>query len=209
MKNDEGLTYILQGEESGNIKIGWTTGPPTERLRAIQTGSWESLRLIGTLDGNVEAELHRKFYGERTAGGTEWFRPDAVIKQWWEKDHRIRHLLPLADYSELASLRAHGLDVLDEQIVTLKDACTYLPRRNGRKMHVATVYRWSVAGVRGVVLETIQVGGARCTSLEAIRRFSEELTRKTGVRRNRVRRSPGALTRLRQAERELAKAGIG
>ena len=39
----------------------------------------------------------------------------------------------------------------------------------GREVHVSTIYRWATAGCRGVVLETLQVGGTRCTSAEALR----------------------------------------
>ena len=40
-------------------------------------------------------------------------------------------------------------------------------RRQRRKLHVATCYRWAKQGVRGVRLETIRVGGTLCTSLNA------------------------------------------
>lgn len=209
--NDEGLTYMFQGQESGRIKIGFTEGAVQDRLKAVQTGCWERLEIVGWIEGDVEGALHRKFRALRTAGGTEWFTVDGMMKRWWETDPRIRHLRPLADCGGVASSAVAQVDVLDEQIVTLKEACKLLPRRNGRRMHVATVYRWSVAGVRGVVLETIQVGGARCTSLEAIRRFCEELTYNTGVRRPRRKRariSADAAERVRRAERELVEAGI-
>jgi len=59
------------------------------------------------------------------------------------------------------------------QAVTLKDACRYLPRRNGKKVHYATVYRWATKGARGRVLETTMVGGVRYTTMEAIARFTK------------------------------------
>ena len=52
-----------------------------------------------------------------------------------------------------------------ESLITLTEATKGLPRRRrGKKPHVSTLYRWSTAGCRGVVLETIQIGGTRCTS---------------------------------------------
>ena len=64
-----------------------------------------------------------------------------------------------------------------EQIITFSQAADELPRRRrGRKTHVSTLFRWSTAGCRGVVLETIQVGGTRCTSREALQRFFERLS---------------------------------
>jgi hypothetical protein len=53
------------------------------------------------------------------------------------------------------------------------------PRRNGKRTHISTLYRWATVGVRGVVLETLQVGGSRCTSREALQRFYERLSAST------------------------------
>ncbi len=64
------------------------------------------------------------------------------------------------------------IDPFAEQLISLTEAAALLPRRRrGRKPAVATLYRWSTSGVRGVILETIQVGGTRCTSREALQRF--------------------------------------
>ena len=66
---------------------------------------------------------------------------------------------------------------LDENIIKLADAANELPRRRrGRKAHVSCLYRWSTIGCRGVLLETLQVGGTRCTSREALQRFFERLS---------------------------------
>ena len=59
----------------------------------------------------------------------------------------------------------------------MRAAAARLPcRRAGKRPHVATVYRWAKRGLRGVVLETLQVGGTLCTSHEALQRFFEALT---------------------------------
>lgn len=64
------------------------------------------------------------------------------------------------------------IDPFSEQLVTLAEAAGLLPRRRrGRKPAVQTLYRWASHGVRGVCLETIQIGGTRCTSREALQRF--------------------------------------
>jgi hypothetical protein len=66
---------------------------------------------------------------------------------------------------------------IDETVISLADAANELPRRRrGRRVHVSCVYRWSTTGCRGVVLETIQIGGTRCTSREALQRFFERLS---------------------------------
>jgi hypothetical protein len=64
-----------------------------------------------------------------------------------------------------------------ESLVALSDVCNLLPpRRGGKKPHVSCIYRWTTAGCRGEILESIQVGGTRCTSREALARFFERLS---------------------------------
>ena len=48
---------------------------------------------------------------------------------------------------------------LDETVVSLSDLSKsdFLPKRRGKRPHVSTLYRWATKGVRGIVLETIQV----------------------------------------------------
>lgn len=60
------------------------------------------------------------------------------------------------------------IDIESETIITLGDACGYFPPEG---VSTATIARWIQRGVRGVTLETIAIGGRRCTSREAIERF--------------------------------------
>lgn len=59
----------------------------------------------------------------------------------------------------------------DATPVSLTDAPIHLPRRRGKKVHYATVYRWATKGARGRVLESHLVGGVRYTTLGALRRY--------------------------------------
>lgn len=69
-----------------------------------------------------------------------------------------------------------GGQLLREELLSLPAAAKILPRRRGdKKVHTATLYRWTVTGLRGVVLESLQVGGTRCTSREALQRFFDRL----------------------------------
>ena len=68
------------------------------------------------------------------------------------------------------------IDCNTEHVVTLAEAVQQLPRRRGRPIHLSTLYRWTVSGCRGVILESIQVGATRATSREALQRFFERLT---------------------------------
>ncbi|MCC7421910.1 MAG: DUF1580 domain-containing protein [Planctomycetaceae bacterium] len=70
-----------------------------------------------------------------------------------------------------------GIDPSVEEAITLPQATKLLPhRRGGKKANVATLYRWTSTGCKGVKLEFIQIGGSRCTSREALHRFFERLT---------------------------------
>ncbi|MCA9312358.1 MAG: DUF1580 domain-containing protein [Phycisphaerales bacterium] len=68
------------------------------------------------------------------------------------------------------------VSIADEQLIPLNDVPRRLPRRsNGRRIHIATIYRWAQRGCRGVRLETVQVGGTKYTSPEALQRFFDRL----------------------------------
>ena len=100
------------------------------------------------------------------------------------------------------------IDSLSETLISLADAARSCPtRRSGKRPHLSCVYRWTTVGCKGVVLESIQVGGTRCTSREALRRFFGELTAaKANQPAPQVRRADSAS--VRQAERALAAVGI-
>ncbi len=69
------------------------------------------------------------------------------------------------------------IDIHSETVISLADAPRHLPkRRGGKRPHIATLYRWAQRGCRGMKLETVQVGGTLCTSLEALQRFCDRLT---------------------------------
>ena len=66
------------------------------------------------------------------------------------------------------------IDLSAERIVSILRAAELLPqRRQGRSIHVSTLYRWIHHGTGGVRLESIKVGGALYTSVEALQRFAE------------------------------------
>ena len=70
----------------------------------------------------------------------------------------------------------HVIDLTKEKVISLSKATRLLPkRRQGKKPHVSTLYRWAGSGLKGVQLETIQVGGTLCTSREALQRFFQRL----------------------------------
>jgi hypothetical protein len=69
------------------------------------------------------------------------------------------------------------IDPNTESLISLAEAAKSLPRRRGgKKPHISCIYRWTTAGCRGEILDSIQVGGTRCTSTEALARFFRRLT---------------------------------
>lgn len=77
------------------------------------------------------------------------------------------------------------IDYNKEELIPLTQAPEHLPwGRQGRPVHVSTVWRWVYRGVGGVKLESIKIGGTRYTSREALRRFLDQLNEnKTGTGR--------------------------
>lgn len=52
------------------------------------------------------------------------------------------------------------IDISCERVVSLTAATHLLPtRRRNARPNVATLYRWTSEGVRGIVLESLMVGG--------------------------------------------------
>jgi hypothetical protein len=64
---------------------------------------------------------------------------------------------------------------LDEQLITLTEAAKHLPRIDGRKVSVCTLWRWCRKGLRGARLEYLRVGRRVCTTREALMRFFTNL----------------------------------
>ncbi len=69
------------------------------------------------------------------------------------------------------------INIGQETLLTPAEAARRLPsRRQGRRVHSATVYRWIATGINGIHLEAIRIGGSLLTSVEALQRFAERLT---------------------------------
>ena len=68
-------------------------------------------------------------------------------------------------------------DISKEEPITLSEAAKLLPpRRNGKRPHFTTLYRWASQGLHGVKLEVVKIGGTACTSRPALQRFFNCLT---------------------------------
>jgi len=101
------------------------------------------------------------------------------------------------------------IDPNTETLVSLSEAAKLLPtRRAGKKVHPSCLYRWTTTGCRGVILESIQVGGTRCTSKESLALFFHRLTQNwESAPKN--RQTPAQRRRAAEAaERELTGEGL-
>ena len=105
------------------------------------------------------------------------------------------------------------IDISLEETFSLTAAAKRLPcRRGGKRTNVATIYRWSQVGCRGIRLETICIGAPRCTSMEALQRFFDALTAQAEPSPI-LTPPPAALSKSRQqqieaAERRLASRNL-
>jgi hypothetical protein len=74
-------------------------------------------------------------------------------------------------------LGVNGIDVARESVFSFGEAARYVGKLKGTKpIALQTLWRWATRGCSGVVLETIFVGGMRCTSKEALQRFFDAVT---------------------------------
>jgi len=93
------------------------------------------------------------------------------------------------------------MDIDKEELFTLAIGAGKIPvRRAGKKTNVSTLHRWSTTGLRGVVLETLQVGGVKMTSLPALQRFFDALSRTGSSSTEKVRAPNAAVERALDAE---------
>jgi hypothetical protein len=106
-----------------------------------------------------------------------------------------------------------AIELASQSVFPLAELSDHAPRRRrGKKLNIATAYRWSngVLAKDGtcVKLPTIQVGGTRCTSVEAFQWFCERLGTPNGDSRSATYPSRGRRKAADRAERELDTVGI-
>lgn len=69
-----------------------------------------------------------------------------------------------------------AIDIEKEDVVSLTEATKILPRMNGKRASICTLWRWCRKGIRGVHLDYIRVGRGIATSRQALNRFFNELS---------------------------------
>ena len=90
------------------------------------------------------------------------------------------------------------IDLEREQPVTLDKAPALIPAINAvpgmetrKPLHSRTLYNWATRGRRGVILETVPIGGVLVTTKEAIQRFFDRLAEERQDRFCRSEPDPG------------------
>jgi hypothetical protein len=93
------------------------------------------------------------------------------------------------------------IDIWAEKVIDLSEASEIIPGNPSKQ----SLYVWTTQGVRGTVLETIQIGARRFTSREAIGRFVAALSDPAKVAE--VRANTPALRSPREQKKAARKAG--
>ncbi len=102
--------------------------------------------------------------------------------------------------------------ILDEPLLPLSVLARHCPvsARTGKAVHPSAVWRWVHAGLKTpsgqrVRLEAVKAGSATCSSVAALNRFFEELTRASGMPAPTRRQSAKEAA---EVSRALVKAGL-
>jgi hypothetical protein len=75
---------------------------------------------------------------------------------------------------------SQGIDL--DELTPFRDAVAFFPRQaNGKRIHIATLYRYATRGLNGVVLWSCQAGNTRATTRKAVATFFSELTARRRV----------------------------
>lgn len=87
-------TYFVQGPPLSPVKIGKAIDVK-QRMASLQTGTPHELRLLRTLEGDREAEMHQRFADDRIRG--EWFRWSPSIETFvaepWQGCPAVWHMV--------------------------------------------------------------------------------------------------------------------
>lgn len=102
------------------------------------------------------------------------------------------------------------IDLTSETVLSFAQAAQRVPSfRAGKKTNVSTLFRWAQKGVGGIKLDSARLGGRTITSVEALQRFSDALSRERDVSTpDPIRTAPSRRKAVERAERDLAASGF-
>jgi hypothetical protein len=101
-----------------------------------------------------------------------------------------------------------AINISTETVLTLAEASKILPRRNGKRPSIGTLWRWARWGIKGVRLDYLRFGRTIVTSREALQRFFDALAAVDDTRRGGVtfRELPKRTSHQEQIDRRSAKS---
>ncbi len=69
-----------------------------------------------------------------------------------------------------------AIDATVDVLVELKAVPKLLQRQLGKRLNLATLYRWQSRGIAGILLETVSIGSKRFTTRQALHAFFAQST---------------------------------
>ena len=94
-----------------------------------------------------------------------------------------------------------------QDLLTLAEAANLLPKRNGKKIHACSIWRWCRKGIRGVVLRTVPVGAVLFTTAEYVEEFLAALQQER-TQRHAIGKQIAQRFRQRSASASEAMRGL-
>jgi len=88
--------------------------------------------------------------------------------------------------------------------ISLTSAAKLLPPVDGKPLHVSTIYRWAIKGVRGIRLQHVRLGRRILTTEQDLHEFGEALAALGPARRTPRKPAAPKPRKRTQAERDSA-----
>jgi len=109
-----------------------------------------------------------------------------------------------------------AIDAIREELLSLAEATKVMPRVNGKRPAISTLWRWCRKGLRGVHLDYVRVGRNIATTREALSRFfnalaamDEPITDPPRIERPLIRTTSRSRQQaIEEAERICQEAGL-
>lgn len=101
------------------------------------------------------------------------------------------------------------IDLSREKTIDFREVPKFVEKLRGHRPHISAVYRWAELNRDGVALEYLQTPKGRITSVEAIQRYFERLTRRNQpfASLTQARPTQAVISQIRK-QRVAAKLGL-
>lgn len=110
--------------------------------------------------------------------------------------------------AEALAMQDAAARLIEEGLISLKEAAGLYPKRGGKETHFATVFRHAMNGHRGIKLESTRAGGTLCTSRQAVARFFGQLASQDALPEQPPKTPAARQKEIDRAMKELERRGI-